>query len=397
MENEEQKDLPKPLADLPLPEKNLPLPEKELSAHSDLASQGQALQNHRQVFKNKFFWGFLIISALIAFLIGGFYLGKNQQTPTSLGSPKPTAQAVDPTADWKTYSGENYSFKYPSDWKLEVVSSGLYLTSPDLKINEDLGRAVEGSTIRLESRVIEETSIDKWFNDYWSKPHGGGTPENKTDEYIDTDTKALRYEFNYEGSIVVTEFIKDGYLYSIDIDFPWVETANTWSKRDLPTYNQILSTFKFTDTSSWKTYTNDDFGFNIKYPSSYVKCSIKNEENLVLLEKSSVCAAGEGYSDIYISVVNKKSDFQTSEFPKCYTVKKEDITIAGIKGVKYSSIKIPNTGSECKTQPVLYSSNLQFENIVLENGGKIYELSTPTNYETKKENYQIISTFKFIN
>jgi len=41
-------------------------------------------------------------------------------------------------------------------------------------------------------------------------------------------------------------------------------------------FDQILSTFKFTDqkqadgTENWKTYTNDQYGFSIKYPAESI-------------------------------------------------------------------------------------------------------------------------------
>jgi hypothetical protein len=65
MENE--KLLPKPLTDLPLPEKEIP---------ANLASQNHALQNSGNVLKSKFFWGFIGLSFLIAFIIGGIMLAK---------------------------------------------------------------------------------------------------------------------------------------------------------------------------------------------------------------------------------------------------------------------------------------------------------------------------------
>lgn len=58
---EEQKDLPKPLTDLPTPE-------KEITAKTEPKSS---------IFKSKFFLLFVAICFLIAFLIGGFILGKN--------------------------------------------------------------------------------------------------------------------------------------------------------------------------------------------------------------------------------------------------------------------------------------------------------------------------------
>lgn len=82
MENE--KLLPKPELDLPLPrlaEASAKRAEKELPSHSGLASKGHALQNQKtNIFKNKFFILFIAISFLIAFAVGGFVLGKTQNT-----------------------------------------------------------------------------------------------------------------------------------------------------------------------------------------------------------------------------------------------------------------------------------------------------------------------------
>ena len=83
------KNLPKPQKDLPLPrlaaslaarqeapakraEKDLPLPEKELSSPS------QKSNSKTNIFKSKFFLGFILASGLIAFLIGEFVLGLNE-------------------------------------------------------------------------------------------------------------------------------------------------------------------------------------------------------------------------------------------------------------------------------------------------------------------------------
>lgn len=65
---EEQKDLPKPLTDLPRDKADLPLPEKEISAKTE---------NKFAIFTSKFFLLFVAICFLIAFLIGGFVIGKN--------------------------------------------------------------------------------------------------------------------------------------------------------------------------------------------------------------------------------------------------------------------------------------------------------------------------------
>ncbi len=73
---------------LPKPQIDLPLPEKELPAHVKKTS----------IFKSKILIGFVLISTLIAFLIGGIILGNNQKSlvvpppdePSYVASPTPT-------------------------------------------------------------------------------------------------------------------------------------------------------------------------------------------------------------------------------------------------------------------------------------------------------------------
>lgn len=115
--------LPKPQTNLPKPELDLPLPEKEIPAH--LASQGQASGGYRTTgfLKNKVFWGFVIISGLIAFVAGGFYLGNSQSNKQSAQTtPTPSPIPSSSTMNWNKYSWtENnitlFSISYPKNWQ----------------------------------------------------------------------------------------------------------------------------------------------------------------------------------------------------------------------------------------------------------------------------------------
>lgn len=56
------------------------------------------IQTSPPIYKNKIFLSFVIISFIIAFIVGGFALGtKFQSKPTPVSSPKPTAQAATST------------------------------------------------------------------------------------------------------------------------------------------------------------------------------------------------------------------------------------------------------------------------------------------------------------
>lgn len=56
------------------------------------------------------------------------------------------------------------------------------------------------------------------------------------------------------------------------------------------TINQILSTFKFTDSKvTWQTYKNDQYGFEFQYPSKYSKAEINEwiKDPLLILDNKS--------------------------------------------------------------------------------------------------------------
>lgn len=67
--------------DLPKPQTDLPLPEKEIPATTKVKFS---------ILKSKFFLGFVITSTLIAFLVGGIILGKNETTNQSNKPPTKT-------------------------------------------------------------------------------------------------------------------------------------------------------------------------------------------------------------------------------------------------------------------------------------------------------------------
>lgn len=71
---------------------------------------------------NRLAWILLAIVSILGSGIGGFFLGKQITRPLATPvpmtvSPTPTP---DPTSNWKSYSGTNYSFKYPGSF--EIVS-----------------------------------------------------------------------------------------------------------------------------------------------------------------------------------------------------------------------------------------------------------------------------------
>lgn len=200
--------------------------------------QGQALQNQKpNIFKSKFFLGFVAFSILIAFLIGGFMLGRNsvlkELNPTTpsippkdpvifLGTP-----TLDQTADWKTYSNEKYSIMYPTDFKINGTPSKLNIKN--LTGDFDLMITTEPTSLSLNSYIDQKT----WCVDIKSSIGKSFTLNQE---------KSLRFEKNLCGQSGSTDIysIHSGYAYHLSI--PTQETYDD----NLSTLDQILSTFKFT-------------------------------------------------------------------------------------------------------------------------------------------------------
>ena len=185
----------------------------------------------------------------------GIWYWQNQQVANEVAptfTPRPSA-LPDPTAGWKTYTDTQYGFefKYPADWIQEQNS----IYSPEAP----KGIYGVGDKITVESFVNNsQLSIDAWrtknigdviIKDNGPVPIAGAVAHQYIDggmvNYIDT--------YIAKGSTVVKLGVSESTKY-------------------LTNYNQILSTFKFTDsadTSTWNTYTNTEYGIELKYPPTW--------------------------------------------------------------------------------------------------------------------------------
>lgn len=86
---------------------------------------------------------------------------------------------TDETANWKAYKSSdfNYSFKYPSDWKLEAWATGLFGEKKDLV-------RISKGTLKVEIPIQENTK--KLSLDAWVGEHKGETDGTVESEYVCT-------------------------------------------------------------------------------------------------------------------------------------------------------------------------------------------------------------------
>ncbi len=197
--------------------------------------------------RQKGFAPILILIIIVLVAGGAYYFGtlkikpKPQVIPTTVPSVKPAINletsvpvtqttikpTTDPTANWKTFnhSTGNYQFKYPPEWSAVIDQNATAdtLFGPNASSKSGLGG--------IEVREIETDPKD--FN-------------TLTESRIISQTKAnvngiTGYKTSYSNVLNGTNFVfknTDGLIYNIYI--------NSSNVDDLKIFDQILSTFKFT-------------------------------------------------------------------------------------------------------------------------------------------------------
>lgn len=228
-----------------------------------------------------------IVSTIIFLLLaGGAAAGYIYREPlmSLVSKPTPTPAPIvtitptpDQTADWKTYKGDGFSFKYPSDFSLELSPE-----SSDLKW---INISKDEFSITINQGSMNSRRQDAYYGGFtYSKSladsldiiqRGNSTNLLKvgniklSDKNVQDGFRHYAYETTDvpEGN-PLTEFIYISETDSYLISTPTLSLNNN-SNKEL--FYQILSTFKFTDaqtidTSNWKTITDSTFGFSFKYP-----------------------------------------------------------------------------------------------------------------------------------
>jgi len=209
----------------------------------------------------------LLVVLVLAVTAGGYYYSQNltsKVTPQTLSTPVPS---TDPTTNWKTYNNSTfgYSFRYPTEYKNLSGLGEHVLYSPDAEFNKttraktqglEIGSTVYGPGEDIQNYIGPSTITDPTLASALKLPSG---------------VIAKAY-VNTEDVTVTIDYPKNNKIMRIMI---WCGgekgTADGCKKLLTP----VLSTFKFTDqaqttnTSTWKTYTNAQYGFSLNYPSQF--------------------------------------------------------------------------------------------------------------------------------
>jgi hypothetical protein len=343
----------------------------------------------------------LKIAALIVLLIlvltvpfGGYLLlGKMGIHPkpstVTIKTTTPTATPTpDPTTDWKTYTGENFTFKYPSTWifdKSNQIFKDAKSEFPPINgFSIDFGLPLTDAQRKAAGYLDSATApkIHSGFSLFYSPDPLSQKipPESFIEDTIITSTKVITVGGNIQA---------EEYTYACQGDC-WAivfKQGNMVFKFSLPTdgtnldqLHQILSTFKFTDQTSqgdestnWKTYTNPDYGFSFKYPNQFSIDGVKKDPNGI--------SSAPYYRDSY------EMTFTTGEMVPngdTNTIKNFSGFIVQVKPANGLTLK-----QYLSQQKNPYNVTLSLEYTVLPNDGNAEE--------TAKTNTEIYRIFKYGN
>ncbi len=342
----------------------------------------------------------------IVFIIAGVasWVAINYRTEFELEASRVVIQPIH-QSNWKTYRNEKYGFefKYPSNW----VLNDKWQNDPDLittiSAPTTITTCYEGCGPDIEfyyylsileaSRHDGVSSVPKNIDEYVNNKD---TSLTKPKEVIFAGNKAFevtRYSYSSYFSIIIQD---KNALYEILF-------GNLGAKKDLNNIeNQILSTFKFiststVDTSSWKTYRDEKYGFEFNYPSSwgvdidshgmkskggqggidlykdYLPGTYRQPENMTGYCKIGIVLFDENFTKFSKNVLSDNYFVESST----------TLVVAGLKGIRIvtdeaateESVYLPFSATEILSIEMLCGGD------VWDNGEKVLD--------------QILSTFKF--
>lgn len=326
---------------------------------------------------------FLIVLVAIFFtstlvLIKLNYL-KPQPTTISTTSIIPTV-SVDPLSDWKTYENKEYGFefKYPSNYQIKIIGDGINLQKNNTRALLYISKFDNPNSLE----------INQWFENQ---------PKQDIQAIKDTHTMTKIVVGGHVGLKFIKKQSEIGYKDFIIIigNGTSVYYLNFGPLEDeVNISNQILSTFKFTNTISdptlgWKNFGSMSYDISFKYPQDW---SVETENMTIFLKSPKTITALSNKNntwtrvgDLIISSLTQKtlpnnqnnlplSSWITSNYNANPI---HSITLAGMNGFKVTSC-----GDSC------------LEEIYLEDENVIYKIDSGNSDHFTAELNQILSTLK---
>lgn len=327
----------------------------------------------------------LILAGSLALTIGAYYLVRQNlvfpksdtdyfikdeeslknRVKTEMPSPTPAEDFIN---NWLTFSSDKYTFKYPP-------ALNAYKTEKDYaRVLFDLDTPDQKAQFSVDSRLLSDyANYDKgiiaarkrFINPLIETIDGGTKISSSFDVGTGREVHTIVVLLKYQQGAVALEY--------------------TGNSKNIPTFNKILSTFKFinqiNETANWKTYTNTKAGYSFKYPDN-IKLTAVSTPNIEL-------------TTINIEGINA-IDFEVSN------TKFRDLKeyLAGETGVKVKSSKDLEIGRVKLIQRQVIVSGVggEVEQEVIHAiySGKLLKVISDNLPKTLDILNKIISTFKFL-
>jgi len=322
----------------------------------------------------------ILIAFLFVSLLFSLYLNYNKFSTTSILTPTsgiiPT-ETIDETTDWRTYSNNDYfyEFKCPSTSTHNIqYTSGSGIDRPLYQ------------EICFDNQNQVSISVTKYFNT------DNFTLNGKTNELIGASQNVKNWQETEIGGYKSILYQTTNNTGQIEANYTEIKLNN--EKKILirgfgeAYYTQILSTFKFTDSTfsipkGWKTYTNTQYHYSINYPESW-DLDNKNMASIIISQPSKTIDR----LGISINTTNLSIDrFLSTYIRKDIAVDNSDVIPETVKLNNVSGTKISIGTAIGAGQSLIYVSNGNNSFII-----EYFEVDNKTYTDTIT---QILSTFKF--